>query len=175
MKFNKVSKMDKIELIKGDITQMDVDVIVNAANASLRGGGGVDGAIHSAGGQAILKECKAIGYCPVGDAVITTAGKLKAKKVIHTVGPIWKGGKNHEKEKLKKCYLNSLNLAKEQGYKTIAFPNISTGVYHFPKALAAELVIATVKDYLEHDHHFKKVYFVTFGEENYQLYHEQLK
>jgi O-acetyl-ADP-ribose deacetylase (regulator of RNase III) len=167
--------MNRLEVIKGDITQMTVDVIVNAANASLRGGGGVDGAIHRVGGPEILKECKKIGHCPVGQAVITTAGQLKAQKVIHTVGPVWKGGNNNEKELLKQCYLNSLKLAKQEGYKTIAFPNISTGIYRFPKKLAAELVISTVKDFLKRDDHFEKIYFVTYGEENFKLYQQKLQ
>lgn len=167
--------MNRIDVIKGDITQMAVDVIVNAANASLRGGGGVDGAIHRAGGPEILKECKAIGHCPVGEAVMTTAGNLNAQKVIHTVGPVWNGGQKNEDELLKNCYLNSLKLAKEAGYTTIAFPNISTGIYHFPKERAAELVIAAVKGFLTDDDHFEKVYFVTYGEENYQLYKNKLE
>src|SRR5256885_6723745 len=144
--------MNKIEIIKGDITLIKVDAIVNAANSSLMGGGGVDGAIHRAGGPAILEECKIIvarqGGCKTGEAVITRAGKLSAKHVIHTVGPIWQGGGNNEKEKLGNCYRNSLKLALENSCRSIAFPNISTGVYRFPKEEAAHIAIKTTLDFL---------------------------
>lgn len=165
----------QIELLQGDITQLAVDAIVNAANTSLLGGGGVDGAIHRAGGPAILEECKAIrnrqGGCAVGEAVITTAGKMPAQFVIHTVGPTWNGGKSNEAAKLRNCYLNALGLAEEQGLKTIAFPNISTGVYRYPKAAAADIAIAAVR---EASGAMEKVVFVCFDEENYQLYQERL-
>ena len=165
----------QIELLRGDITQLAVDAIVNAANTSLLGGGGVDGAIHRAGGPAILEECKAIrnrqGGCAVGEAVITTAGKMPAQFVIHTVGPTWNGGKSNEATKLRNCYLNALALAEEQGLKTIAFPNISTGVYRYPKAAAADIAIAAVR---EASGAMEKVVFVCFDEENYQLYQERL-
>lgn len=165
----------QIELLRGDITQLAVDAIVNAANTSLLGGGGVDGAIHRAGGPAILEECKAIrnrqGGCAVGEAVITTAGKMPAQFVIHTVGPTWNGGKSNEAAKLRNCYLNALGLAEEQGLKTIAFPNISTGVYRYPKAAAADIAIAAVR---EASGAMEKVVFVCFDEENYQLYQERL-
>ncbi len=165
----------QIELLQGDITQLAVDAIVNAANTSLLGGGGVDGAIHRAGGPAILEECKAIrnrqGGCAVGEAVITTAGKMPAQFVIHTVGPTWNGGKSNEAAKLRNCYLNALALAEEQGLKTIAFPNISTGVYRYPKAAAADIAIAAVR---EASGAMEKVVFVCFDEENYQLYQERL-
>ena len=165
----------QIELLQGDITQLAVDAIVNAANTSLLGGGGVDGAIHRAGGPAILEECKAIrnrqGGCAVGEAVITTAGKMPAQFVIHTVGPTWNGGKSNEAAKLRNCYLNALTLAEEQGLKTIAFPNISTGVYRYPKAAAADIAIAAVR---EASGAMEKVVFVCFDEENYQLYQERL-
>ena len=165
----------QIELLRGDITQLAVDAIVNAANTSLLGGGGVDGAIHRAGGPAILEECKAIrnrqGGCAVGEAVITTAGKMPAQFVIHTVGPTWNGGKSNEAAKLRNCYLNALTLAEEQGLKTIAFPNISTGVYRYPKAAAADIAIAAVR---EASGAMEKVVFVCFDEENYQLYQERL-
>lgn len=165
----------QIELLRGDITQLAVDAIVNAANTSLLGGGGVDGAIHRAGGPAILEECKAIrnrqGGCAVGEAVITTAGKMPAQFVIHTVGPTWNGGKSNEAAKLRNCYLNALALAEEQGLKTIAFPNISTGVYRYPKAAAADIAIAAVR---EASGAMEKVVFVCFDEENYQLYQERL-
>src|SRR5690554_4433355 len=128
-----------ISLIKGDITKIKACAIVNAANNSLLGGGGVDGAIHKAGGKAILEECIKIGWCDTGDAVITTAGLLDAKFVIHTVGPIWRGGNNQEDALLKNCYQKSLELAKKYHLKKVAFPNISTGVYRFPKERAAEI------------------------------------
>ncbi len=158
----------KIELLQGDITKLEVDVIVNAANSSLLGGGGVDGAIHRAGGKEILEECIRIGGCPVGEAVITTAGKLKAKKVIHTVGPRWKGGKYNEAEKLKNCYLNSLKIANENVLPTIAFPNISTGIYGYPKEEAAKIAINTVKN--SKVENIKKVIFVCYDDTNYRLY-----
>lgn len=167
----------KIELIKGDITKIETDVIVNAANTSLLGGGGVDGAIHRAGGKEILNDCIQIrnkqGGCKVGEAVITTAGKLRAKKVIHTVGPRWNKGKSNEVEKLKNCYKNSLRLAVENNLKTIAFPNISTGIYRFPKVLAAETAINTIKEN-EFDE-INEIMFVCYDEENYKIYQDKLK
>ena len=163
---------DKIETIIGDITKVKVDAIVNAANSSLLGGGGVDGAIHRAGGPQILEECKEIvarqGECKTGEAVITKAGKLRAKYVIHTVGPVWNGGNTKEKEKLADCYRNSLQLATQFNCRTIAFPNISTGVYRFPKKEAAEIAIQTIKDFLSGDHSFEKIIIVCIDEENYQ-------
>ncbi|WP_422107237.1 O-acetyl-ADP-ribose deacetylase [Winogradskyella sp.] len=169
----------KISLIQGDITKIKVDAIVNAANSSLLGGGGVDGAIHRAGGSAILDECRAIrnrqGKCKTGEAVITTAGNLPAMKVIHTVGPVYNGGHRLEKEKqlLANCYSNSLKLAEVNNLKSIAFPNISTGIYRFPKELAAEVAIAAVTSY-ESDI-VEDVIFVCFDDENYQIYKQQLK
>ena len=137
---------NRIQVIKGDITKIKVDAIVNAANSSLLGGGGVDGAIHRAGGPAILEECKKIvarqGGCKTGEAVITSAGNLPAKCVIHTVGPVWNGGNNDERNKLANCYLNSLRIAVEYNLKTIAFPNISTGIYGFPKKEAAKISVS---------------------------------
>jgi len=167
-----------IELIKGDITKIQVDAIVNAANTSLLGGGGVDGAIHRAGGEAILEDCKKIrskqGGCKVGEAVITTAGKLPAKFVIHTVGPVWNGGKNKEEQLLANAYTNSLTLAIENHVNTIAFPNISTGIYHFPKQKAAEIAIQSVQVFLGQNTVIEKVIFVCFDDENFAIYQKLL-
>lgn len=167
------------ELLKGDITKIQVDAIVNAANTSLLGGGGVDGAIHRAGGKTILEECQKIrnkqGGCKVGEAVITKAGKLPCKFVIHTVGPVWNNGKNKEEELLTLAYSNSLRLAIENKIETIAFPNISTGIYHFPKAKAAEISINTIKSFLTTTTKLKKVIFVCFDIENYNIYNNLLK
>lgn len=166
--------MQRIELIKGDITKLKVDAIVNAANSSLMGGGGVDGAIHRAGGPAILEECKKTvarqGGCKTGEAVITTGGNLPARYVIHTVGPVWNGGKKNESLLLANCYQNSLQLAVDHKLSSIAFPNISTGIYGYPKKEAAEIAIRTVTDFLNQKDVIDKVYFVCFDEENYQLY-----
>jgi O-acetyl-ADP-ribose deacetylase (regulator of RNase III) len=168
----------RISLVKGDITKLDVDAIVNAANSSLLGGGGVDGAIHKAGGIQILEECIAIrnrqGGCKTGEAVVTSGGLLKAEYVIHTVGPVWNGGNNGEDKLLANCYINSLKLAEKNHIKTIAFPNISTGVYKFPKERAAEIAVMTVKSYLDNSTFLEKVIFVCFDEENYNLYSKQL-
>lgn len=168
------AKASKIELIKGDITKIRTDAIVNAANTSLMGGGGVDGAIHRAGGPAILEECKQIvarqGRCNTGDAVITTAGNLPAKYVIHTVGPVWNNGKYGEEQKLESCYKKSLQLAVDNDCKTIAFPNISTGIYRFPKKEAAEIAVSTVTGFLKENDKIEKVIFVCFDDENYDLY-----
>lgn len=166
----------KIELRKGDITKVTADAIVNAANSSLLGGGGVDGAIHRAGGKEILEECILIrdrqGGCPTGEAVITTAGNLPAKYVIHTVGPVWNQGRSGEPDKLRNCYRNSLRLASENQCKVIAFPNISTGVYGYPLNEAADIAIQTVRESEFSD--IEKVIFVCFGEENFRLYEEKL-
>lgn len=166
----------ELELLKGDITKIKVDAIVNAANTSLLGGGGVDGAIHRAGGPRILAECRQIrnrqGGCPVGKAVMTTAGQLPAQKVIHTVGPVWNGGQSQEIDKLRNCYINSLKLAEQHQLQTIAFPNISTGIYGFPKAPAADIAIQAVTHYPFV--YLQKVIFVCFDEENFQLYQKKL-
>jgi O-acetyl-ADP-ribose deacetylase (regulator of RNase III) len=171
--------IDKLQLIKGDITKLDVDAIVNAANSSLLGGGGVDGAIHRAGGRQILEECIAIrnrqGECRTGEAVITSGGLLKARYVIHTVGPVWQGGGSDEDGLLAGCYINSLRLAAENNIKSIAFPNISTGVYRFPKGRAADIAVAAVSRYLETDESIEKVIFVCFDDENYELYAKLLR
>jgi len=168
----------KIILLEGDITTREVDCIVNAANSSLLGGGGVDGAIHWAGGKEILEACIKIrekqGGCAEGDAVITTAGKLKAKHVIHTVGPVWNGGKNGEDEKLKSCYRRSLELAQENNARSIAFPNISTGVYCFPKERAAGIAINAVLEFVRYHDSISTVEFVCFDEENYRIYEERM-
>ncbi|MDQ1087371.1 O-acetyl-ADP-ribose deacetylase [Siphonobacter sp. SORGH_AS_1065] len=169
-----------IEVIQGDITKLAVDVLVNAANSSLLGGGGVDGAIHRAGGPAILEECRAIralqGGCMPGQAVITTAGKLPAQKVIHTVGPIWHEGKQKESETLANCYTSSLKLAVQNNLKTIAFPNISTGVYGYPKAAAAEVAVETVRSFInQHPDAFERVIFVCFEADNAALYRKRLE
>jgi len=165
--------MSKIEIIQGDITKINVDAIVNAANSSLLGGGGVDGAIHYAGGSAILEDCMKIrakqGGCKTGEAVITGAGKLPAKYVIHTVGPVWNDGRNGEPEKLANCYLNSLRLAVENNCKTVAFPNISTGIYGYPKDKAAKIAYQTVFGFLSGNEQIEKVIFVCFDEDNYEL------
>jgi O-acetyl-ADP-ribose deacetylase (regulator of RNase III) len=167
--------MDKIELIQGDITTLQVDGIVNAANKSLLGGGGVDGAIHRAAGPELLEECKSLNGCNTGQAKITKGYELPAKYVIHTVGPVWQGGNQKETKLLADCYKNSLDLAVNHGIQTIAFPNISTGVYGFPKQSAAKIAIATVSDFLEKDNTIQKVYFVCFDNENYIIYKNELE
>ena len=164
----------RIEIIQGDITTFDVDVIVNAANKSLLGGGGVDGAIHRAAGPLLLEECRSLNGCETGKAKITQGYNLKARFVIHTVGPVWKGGIHNEEKLLKNCYINSLILAKENHCQTIAFPNISTGVYRFPKEKAAEIAIESVYEFLDNDNSFKRVVFVCFDQENLSLYMELL-
>lgn len=171
--------MKKIEVIKDDITKVKTDAIVNAANSSLMGGGGVDGAIHRAGGPAILEECKLIvarqGRCETGEAVITTAGNLPARYVIHTVGPVWNGGKHREREKLADCYTNSLLLAQAHQCRTISFPNISTGVYRFPKAEAAKISVDAITSFLPRHQLLEKILLVCFDEENYMYVQEELK
>lgn len=165
----------KIEVIKGDITKITCDAIVNAANTSLLGGGGVDGAIHRAGGKAILDECILIrqrqGGCQTGEAVITNAGNLPSRYVIHTVGPVWNGGERNEEVLLRNCYVNSLNLALKHNVKTIAFPNISTGIYKFPKKKAAEIAVQALIPF-EHLANFDRIIFVCFDDENEEIYHE---
>ncbi len=171
--------MSEIKLIKGDITKIAADAIVNAANSSLMGGGGVDGAIHKAAGRQILEECKMIiakqGSCPTGEAVITAAGKLAAHYVIHTVGPVWHGGKNNEEQQLANCYNNSLHLALANNCHTVAFPNISTGIYHFPKQMAAGIAVRTVSGFLTQHKKLKTVIFVCFDDVNYNLYEQLLQ
>jgi len=172
--------MERIELIRGDITKIKVDAIVNAANTSLLGGGGVDGAIHRAGGKAILEDCYKIrerqGGCKTGEAVITTGGDLPAKYVIHTVGPVWSKSNSQKAEQLlANAYRNSLKVAIENSIETIAFPNISTGVYHFPKSEAAEIAVKTVNDFLMGNQQLKQVIFACFDDENYRIYQNLLK
>jgi O-acetyl-ADP-ribose deacetylase (regulator of RNase III) len=171
----------RLEAIQGDITTVDADVIVNAANSSLLGGGGVDGAIHRAGGPAILAECKQIvarqGPLPTGQAVITTAGELPARHVVHTVGPIWgKVGEREAVELLASCYRNSLVLASGVDARSVAFPSISTGVYRFPKPLAARTAVATVHDWVAHEPGtIETVVFVSFRPVDLELYEQLLK
>jgi O-acetyl-ADP-ribose deacetylase (regulator of RNase III) len=167
-----------IQLIKGDITKIEVDAIVNAANSRLAGGGGVDGAIHKAGGPSIMKECdiirKQTGGCPAGEAVITTAGSLPAKKVIHTVGPVWRGGNYNENILLRNAYENSLKLAESNEMASIAFPNISTGVYGYPLDSAAEIAIDAVNHFKDKARSIKLVIFVCFDTLSYDIYYKML-
>jgi len=169
----------KIQLIKGDITKIKVDAVVNAANSRLVGGGGVDGAIHRAGGPAIMRECDIIrqkyGGCQTGEAVITSAGNLPAKHVIHTVGPVWKGGDHNEPNLLRNAYLNSMKLAEKHRLKSIAFPNISTGVYGYPSDAAADIALATVTDYMNRETTIEEVVFVCFDTISLNIYNEKLK
>ena len=164
-----------MDLIKGNITTLDVDCIVNAANEDLMPGGGVCGAIHEASGKELALECKRIGHCGVGEARITNGYDLKARHVIHTVGPIWHGGNHGENQYLFNCYKKSLLLSTHHGIETIAFPNISTGIFGYPKELAAETAIAAVKQHQRSGRKLKEVIFCCFDEENFQLYDKLLK
>jgi O-acetyl-ADP-ribose deacetylase (regulator of RNase III) len=159
--------MARIEIVRGDITAQDMDAIVNAANTTLLGGGGVDGAIHRAGGPAILQECRLLGGCETGDAKATTGGDLPARFVIHTVGPVWHGGRQGEDGLLASCHRRSLEVARELVARTVAFPAISCGVYGFPVARAAPIAIDTVR---EHGHDIDLVRFVLFGDETYEAF-----
>ncbi|PQV43483.1 MULTISPECIES: O-acetyl-ADP-ribose deacetylase [Methanohalophilus] len=163
-----------IRIIKGDITEQEVDAIVNAANNSLLGGGGVDGAIHKAAGPKLLDECRTLNGCATGEAKITHGYNLPAKWVIHTVGPVWHGGNNEEDRMLAKCYSNCLKLAAEEGIKTIAFPAISTGVYHFPIPRAAEIAINEVIDFLQETPVFDRILFVCFNDETFSNFNRLL-
>ncbi|MFP3868139.1 MAG: O-acetyl-ADP-ribose deacetylase [Desulfobacteraceae bacterium] len=163
-----------LELVEGDITKQDTDAIVNAANTSLRGGGGVDGAIHRAGGPKILEECLQIGGCPTGEAVLTTGGNLKARYVIHTVGPVYRDGLHREPELLASCYQNSLKLASDKGLKSLAFPSISTGAYGYPVSEAAKVALSTVIAYLKANPEIERVRFVLFGRPTYEAYEQAL-
>jgi O-acetyl-ADP-ribose deacetylase (regulator of RNase III) len=164
--------MGAIELIQGDITKQSVDAIVNAANSSLLGGGGVDGAIHAAGGPAILEECLRLGGGETGDAKATTAGNLPARYVIHTVGPFWNGGDHGEDDLLASCHRRSLEVASELGCRTIAFPAISTGVYRFPVERAARIAVATTREALEEHPEIERVTFVLFSDEHLGAFEE---
>jgi len=166
---------ERIKLVSDDITQMPVDAIVNAANRTLLGGGGVDGAIHRAAGPELLTECRTLNGCDTGSAKITKGYNLPAKYVIHAVGPVWRGGDKNEAELLKSCYETSLKLAKENHCKSIAFPNISTGIYRFPKEKAAQIAWETVTRFLSENTMPETVYFVCFDKENYALYAQLLK
>ena len=164
-----------LELIEGDITEQETDAIVNAANSSLLGGGGVDGAIHRTGGPKILEECRKLGGCPTGEARITTGGNLKAKYVIHTVGPIYSGGKQREAELLASAYKNSLSLASQYKLKSVAFPSISTGAYGYPVDEAATIALKTVINYLKTHTDIDMVRFVLFGQKAYRAYDKALQ
>jgi len=171
----------RIVLVQGDITEIDTDAIVNAANSSLMGGGGVDGAIHSRGGPKILEECKRIratewpNGLPTGKATITSGGKLKAKYVIHTVGPVWREGKSGEAELLDEAYVNCLKLAISKGIKTIAFPSISTGAYGFPITEAGQIALKSVKQFLQKENTLEKVVLVLFTQHDFEVYKEVLR
>lgn len=165
----------RIQLVQGDITQQRVDAIVNAANQRLAGGGGVDGAIHRAGGPEIMAACRKYDGCPTGTAVITTGGKLPAKYVIHTVGPVYKNGKSGEPELLRSAYLSSLKLAEENGLSSLAFPSISTGVYGYPIEAAATIALDTVVSCLKGETGIERVVFVLFSEPDYAVYRTALE
>ncbi len=166
--------LPRIQLIQGDITSIRTDAIVNAANRSLLGGGGVDGAIHRAAGPELLEACRLLNGCETGQAKITPGFQLPARFVIHTVGPVWRGGQQGEPELLRNCYRNSLELALEHGCRSVAFPNISTGVYGYPKGLAADIAIDTVSRFLEEKRPDMEVSFVVFDPENFDLYNSRL-
>ena len=164
-----------LSIVEGDITKEHTDAIVNAANSGLRGGGGVDGAIHRAGGPAIMEECRKIGHCPTGQAVITTGGNLKARYVIHTVGPVWSGGGRNEAGLLQSAYLESLKLASKKGLKSVSFPAISTGAYGYPLNDAARIALKTAIDYLKEHPEIETVRFVLFGKPMYDVFSDELK
>jgi len=160
----------QIEITRGDITKLEVDAVVNAANTTLLGGGGVDGAIHRAAGHELVAECRTLGGCELGEAKITRGYRLPARFVIHTVGPIWRGGKHEEAETLANCYRNSLRLAAENGIKTIAFPAISCGAYGYPIEAAAQIALKTTREFLASEDKIDKVIFVLWGEDVYEAF-----
>ena len=162
--------MRQIEVLKGDITKLEVDAIVNAANNSLLGGGGVDGAIHRAAGSELLAECRTLNGCETGQSKITKGYNLPAKFVIHTVGPVWHGGNKNERELLKSCYTTALNLAKENGIKSIAFPAISCGVYRFPLEEASNIATTTVKEFITANNCFEKIIFIDINDAIVEIY-----
>jgi O-acetyl-ADP-ribose deacetylase (regulator of RNase III) len=164
-----------LAIVEGDITKEETDAIVNAANSGLRGGGGVDGAIHRAGGPVIMEECRKIGHCPTGQAVITTGGNLKARHVIHTVGPVYSNGNRNEAGLLKSAYLESLKLASKKGLKSVSFPAISTGAYGYPLNEAARIALQTAIDYLKEHQEIERVRFVLFGKSTYGVFAEELQ
>jgi len=166
--------MKRIKIHKGDITKLEVDAIVNSANTTLLGGGGVDGAIHRIAGPELLEECKTLNGCPTGEAKITKGYNLPAKYVIHSVGPVWNGGKHNEDELLANCYRSSLILAVENGIKTIAFPAISTGVYRFPLERAVKIAVNEVQNFLQENNSIEKVVFVCFDSKTFDAYKEEL-
>lgn len=165
---------EKIKIIKGDITKRETNAIVNAANRTLLGGGGVDGAIHRAAGKELLLECRTLNGCETGGAKITKGYNLKAKYVIHSVGPVWSGGDRGEEKLLASCYLNSLRLAAENGVKSISFPAISTGVYGYPPEKAVKTAVAAVLDFLKKNSGIETVEFVCFDDQTYSLYAQEL-
>ena len=165
---------DRIDLVLGDITQLKVDAIVNAANTTLLGGGGVDGAIHRAAGPQLLEECRRLNGCPTGEARITKGYRLPARFVIHTVGPIWSGGDRDEEGLLRACYVNTMILAAENGIRTIAYPSISTGAYRFPIDHAAKIAVTTISKCLATMKEFERVIFVCFSKPDYDVYRREL-
>ena len=166
---------NRIRALKSDITELQVDAIVNAANTSLLGGGGVDGAIHRAAGTQLLEECRTLGGCTAGDAKITQGYRLHAKYVIHTVGPVWRGGKSGEAEKLASCYQRSLELARQHDIRSIAFPAISCGVYGYPVEKASQIAVKEVISFLEYDTTIEEVIFVCFDEDTFKVYNKNLE